>query len=262
MKSTELTFSDSPREPSWPMRAWRALPESTFNAIGFLFFAALLVRRIPAYRAFPEMPPYYRFADGRMLYMPFIHILADATSLLLMLGFILRQSSRTRNARGRDVLLALSGALWPFLPFFVGFVLQASDAWFGTHALAPYRSFSWSSSLPLARTVAGIVLITLGDAGDIWSYGVLLRSFSIVPEARALCVTGPYRLIRHPVYFSQMLAQAGVFLCFAVPNGVWLAFWLVFCVLQLLRARREEQVLEAAFGREYLAWKDRTFWLW
>ena len=244
------------------MRIWRVLPDQTFNVIGMLFCIGLLIRRLPAYRSFPEMLPYFRFADGRILYMPFIHILTDVTSLLLMLGFIFRQPPRTRNARGSDVAVSLTGALWPFLPFFVGFLLQTSDGWFGTHVLGPYRSFSWSSSLSLSRTFIGIALITVGDAGDLWSYGTLLRSFSIVPEARELRVTGPYRFIRHPVYFFQMLAQAGVFLCFAVPNGVWFAFWLAFCLLQLVRARREEQVLEAAFGREYLDWKNRTFWFW
>lgn len=262
MSPSELTAADSSALHSWPMRIWRALPDQTFNAIGFLFFVGLLIRRLPAYEAFPEMPPYYRFGDGRVLYMPFIHMLADSTSLLLMFGFIFRQPPKVRNARGRDVALALAGSLWPFLPFVVGFVLQTSDAWFGTHALSPYRDFSWSNSLSLSRTFIGIALITLGNAGDIWGYGVLLRSFSIVPEARELRVTGPYRLIRHPVYFFQMLAQAGVFLCFAVPNGIWFAFWLVFCLLQMLRARREEQVLAAAFGEEYLAWKSRTFWFW
>ena len=244
------------------MRVWRRLPDWAFTVVGVLFTAAVFARRLPAYRMFPDMPPYYRFADGRVLYLPFIHILVDATSLLVMLGFIFRQPPVARNSRGGDVLLASAGALFPFLPFLLGFAFQVADALLGTHLLAPYRDLSWSNSLSVFRMCAGLALITIGDAGDIWGYSVLLRSFSIVPEARSLRVTGPYRVMRHPVYFFQMLAQAGVFLCFAVPNGIWLGFWLVFCTLQMLRARREEQVLEAAFGDAYRAWKQRTFWFW
>src|SRR5262249_40020260 len=61
------------------------------------------------------------------------------------------------------------------------------------------------------------VLLLLG--GSILSILVLLylgRSFSILPEARRLVVTGPYRFVRHPLYATEMICMLGLVIQFAL----------------------------------------------
>jgi len=99
---------------------------------------------------------------------------------------------------------------------------------------------------------------TLTLVGDILSVAVLSRlgkSFSVMAEARRPVTDGPYRIIRHPLYFVEAVALTGVFLPYAsVPAA------LLFCTLlglQLMRMGYEEQVLRETFP-EYAAYADRT----
>ena len=155
-----------------------------------------------------------------------------------------------------DILIALVGGFWPMLPFFATSLLNRIDP---TSAQSLQR-FLWSDSLSLVQVLAGTSLILAGNALDIWGYSTLLRSFSIVPEARELRVTGPYRIVRHPVYLGQLAAQAGVWLVFANPNGFGIVFFGIFVALQLYRSRLEDHVLAETFGAVWHEWKSRTFW--
>ncbi|HKE10956.1 MAG TPA: isoprenylcysteine carboxylmethyltransferase family protein [Myxococcota bacterium] len=81
------------------------------------------------------------------------------------------------------------------------------------------------------------------------------RSFSLVPQARRLITTGPYRLVRHPIYLAEFVFAAGFVLQYR-PWPAWVVFALL-CAMQLERIRLEEQVLRDAFP-EYSAYAGRT----
>ncbi len=67
------------------------------------------------------------------------------------------------------------------------------------------------------------------------------RSISVIPQARTLASGGPYRWLRHPLYVFEILASAGV--CLVTGGGApWLVL-VVLVVLQVTRARWEEQLL-------------------
>ena len=110
------------------------------------------------------------------------------------------------------------------------------------------------------QVFGGASLIILGNALDLSGYATLFRSFSVLPEARELKTTGLYRFVRHPVYLGQFISQAGVWLIFAPAHWVWWSFYVTFIVLQLWRTKREDAVLERAFGNDFREWKERTFW--
>jgi len=84
------------------------------------------------------------------------------------------------------------------------------------------------------------------------------KSFSVMPEARALVTTGPYSRIQHPMYvFLDLFLLA---LIIALDWPVLLLGWGILVVVQVLQAQREEKVLAAAFGADYVAYTNGT-WL-
>jgi protein-S-isoprenylcysteine O-methyltransferase Ste14 len=119
----------------------------------------------------------------------------------------------------------------------------------------------------LATTVA------FAPRGPVWSAGVCLSAacavlwvvarvqlgvaFSVRPEARRLVTTGLYSRLRHPIYVFGTLA---VLLALLALQG-WgaLVVWIVVIPIQVTRARREDKLLEEAFGADYADWRDRTW---
>ncbi len=82
-------------------------------------------------------------------------------------------------------------------------------------------------------------------------------SFSVGAQAKQLVARGLYARIRNPVYVFGTLLITGLILY----SGQlwWFLALLVLVPVQILRARKEAMVLEAAFGDEYRAWRTRTW---
>lgn len=84
------------------------------------------------------------------------------------------------------------------------------------------------------------------------------QSFSITPQARELVTAGLYSKIRNPIYVFGMVAIVGLCLILQRPR-LWILVPAILA-MQIVRARKESQVLEAKFGDEYRAYRSRT-WL-
>jgi protein-S-isoprenylcysteine O-methyltransferase Ste14 len=106
---------------------------------------------------------------------------------------------------------------------------------------------------------AGWVLTALGMLFSIWARVSLGRNWSgrvVLKQGQELISTGPYAVVRHPIYTGLLVALAGS----ALYDGRWRAvlgvgflaigFW--------LKARSEERLLESEFGEEYRAYRTRT----
>jgi len=106
-------------------------------------------------------------------------------------------------------------------------------------------------------------LIAAVMGGGLYLAGVFLRqralrrlgeSWSIQLDradgAGTLVRTGPYRLIRQPIYVSAVLELSGVAVAFASGTG-GLVVLLIFLPAELARARFEERYLAERFGAEY-----------
>lgn len=245
------------------MRLWLRLPDWVFRAAGAIFFLGYLGSQAAGYADFPRVGPYIdetddlgRVIPGAVRYFPAARILTDLTFLLIALAFVVRTVPRRRADSPRKIIIPLIAAFWPLLPFMLHSILQffGSDA---AHVLGGRLQFG---SITYPRFYAGCTLIVIGNSLDVWGYATLLRSLSIVAEARELRLKGPYRIVRHPIYLGQFLAQAGFWLILIRLQWIWIIFYAAFVAMQLYRSRVEEQVLESAFGDAYAAYKRRTFW--
>ena len=106
---------------------------------------------------------------------------------------------------------------------------------------------------------AGWVLTALGMLFSIWARVSLGRNWSgrvVLKHGQELVSTGPYALVRHPIYTGLLVALAGA----TVYDGRWrallgLAF---FAIGFWLKAHSEEKLLEREFGEEYRSYRART----
>ncbi len=132
------------------------------------------------------------------------------------------------------------------------------------------RPFDWAAAaiggwLPLAYQIDGAPAAAERVGTAIQMAGVsaaalcilyLGRSFGIVAANRGLKTSGPYRIVRHPIYAAHVITGVGFLLAnLSVVNGVLLA---AVVAGQLLRIRAEERLLVAT--ADYAEYARRVRW--
>ena len=83
------------------------------------------------------------------------------------------------------------------------------------------------------------------------------ESFSMNPQAKQLVTCGVYSRIRNPLYVFSTLMILGAVIAYQQP--VFLLIPAAIVVVQGIRAHREAEVLEAAFGDAYREYRKRTW---
>ncbi len=112
-----------------------------------------------------------------------------------------------------------------------------------------------AESRSLGELVPANLLLLAGLSWSLWSVRTLGRSFSVLAQARTVVTRGPYSLVRHPLYFGEIVASLG--LVTLRPSLTGALMWLLLCGLQLFRAGQEEQVLAETFP-EYAGYRQTT----
>ena len=114
-----------------------------------------------------------------------------------------------------------------------------------------------TGTIRLAPEWIGVALQVAGMAWQFTAKIVLGRSFGLLPAQRGVVMAGPYRVVRHPIYFGYLIGHVGFLLAnFSWQNAGVLA---LLYLAQVLRIRREESVL-AASSADYRGYQRRVRW--
>jgi protein-S-isoprenylcysteine O-methyltransferase Ste14 len=101
------------------------------------------------------------------------------------------------------------------------------------------------------RGMVGTLIVLVAALFMAWSHA-FLRSWRLLPEldtGHQLCTTGPYAVVRHPMYLAINLLGLGIAIWVPTPEVTLAAALLV--VGGDLRARAEERALLEALGERY-----------
>jgi len=152
----------------------------------------------------------------------------------------------TKWRRKAAIVVAYVVVFWGALPLIVLATGQTLDARFG---------FSRSASLwGLPLVVFGLFLVLWG-ASALRYHGHGLP-ISMLPPSQ-LVMTGPYRIVRHPMYLGYQVALIGAALligswgCLLIAGPVFLFGWMAY-------ARIEERTLSRRFGGSYQFYREEV----
>ncbi len=165
-----------------------------------------------------------------------------------------------RSSRRRALLINGQRARWLAIPWFY---LITTLLFFGL-CFAGWQALP----IPLGRSVegwlfaAGSLLYFAGVVLALWGRLELGHSPFVSPalttrllEQHELIMTGPFAIVRHPMYLGFLLAAAG-----SVPMYfTWTTVFFMLCAALLLRRIRiEERVLALEFGDAWMAYCARV----
>ena len=110
----------------------------------------------------------------------------------------------------------------------------------------------WPFWLGAAVTIAGLLFA-------VWARGYLGRNWSsavTIKQDHELITTGPYAVVRHPIYTGILTGFLGMAIAVSQVRGfVTLALFLLAFWLKL---RREEEWMRSQFGEAYVRYADQT----
>ena len=144
----------------------------------------------------------------------------------ILVSYAIRTEPLERSRGVREIMIPLFGGVTPF-----ALLLTPPSPWIVHNIYGLYVVFYW---------------MTAATSLTLWGIWTLRRSFSITIEARALVTHGPYRWFRHPIYLGEILTAGGVLVLRFSPQN--LAIFIIFVLVQILRARWEEDKLKRFFS--------------
>jgi protein-S-isoprenylcysteine O-methyltransferase Ste14 len=110
--------------------------------------------------------------------------------------------------------------------------------------------------------VIGLILYIIFSWTQIWSFKSLGEFYSqeiLIYKNHDLIMKGPYKLLRHPQYLSQILVDIGGGL--AVMSFILLPIAIIEIPFLIMRAILEEKLLEKNFKERFADYKKKTGFL-
>lgn len=198
---------------TWRWVPARLLPATSLMIIMIWQLTALLADERTA-RAHPSWLVVAGFARA-ILYAAFLSI--------LLVAVLLHEEPIDRDGR---LLIRGTAVTASFLLVILGQLAPAGPLLLRVPALIAGAA---------AAVTLGGVLLALAAAVELGT------NFSFGPQSRRLVVTGPYELVRHPMYLAELLMAAGIVM---VAMHLTLVIGLcVVMVLQVVRISAEDRLL-------------------
>lgn len=127
--------------------------------------------------------------------------------------------------------------------------------------------FSSRTKLPLSRSLIipyiGLFIIVVGMIFrfiSIYTLGTFFTVDVTIKKNHKIKNTGVYSVIRHPSYLGSLLSFTG----FGISLNNWLSLMIVTLLITIAfvyRIRVEEKALINHFGKAYLEYKNKTYYL-
>jgi protein-S-isoprenylcysteine O-methyltransferase Ste14 len=152
-------------------------------------------------------------------------------------------------------------AWWRF--WWVRIIILAVVAGFVWHATLAGRfhyqaGFFNPATANVPLIAVGLILCVLGILLAIWARLHLGRNWSPAPnlkEGHELVTSGPYRLVRHPIYTGIIMAMLGT----ALITPIWFIIFIIFSIMFVWRVRVEENLMIQQFPNQYPEYKKKTW---
>lgn len=207
-KNLEPTFACSEAWRTWWQDAsLRAIVLDAFEKVAILFLFVAFLQAL-AVSMFVSIRAGHTVVIGDLMLL--------ITESMMVCLVLLRRSAKQLSLRPTDWALAFSATCLSLLarPY-------------------PGAPHFWDT-FAIVMTICGLTM-------QLYAKLTLGRSFGLVAANRGICSSGPYRLVRHPIYFGYAMLHFGFFLL----NPT---FWnlCIFCALYTVKIPRilaEERLL-------------------
>lgn len=146
----------------------------------------------------------------------------------------------------------LGSQLWYRLPIMAAAILLLNPNLFPSLAIRLWPQVAGLADLGAAMVVAGLALAVMAriHLGRNWSATVTVK------DEHTLIRTGPYRIVRHPIYTGMSLALLGVNVAFADWRTIIATVSIIASFVKKLSI--EERAMAGAFP-EYEAYRRGTW---
>ncbi len=105
----------------------------------------------------------------------------------------------------------------------------------------------------------GLTVYLIFSWVQIWAFKTLGENYSqdiLIKKEHQLVTTGPFRIIRHPQYMSQILLDLGG--AAAVLSYIVAPIAVIQILFILLRASVEDKLMAKHFGKEFSSYKKKS----
>ena len=174
----------------------------------------------------------YPINSTKILRITHLSLLLCFNVLIIFLYLLRSRAQLSSNSLAANTIAILG----TFLPLFLAFL-------------------SRPESINPTAVLAGDFFIIAGMAFSVYSVTHLGKNFSIIPQARNLVQSGPYKFVRHPLYLGELISSAGLVLAAVTFSMILYFVCLVIC--QVYRALQEEKILTNVFP-EYHNYRSKT----
>ena len=218
----------------------RELFSKLLGGVFFTFYIGCRIAiRLEEYERFPSSFSIWSWVNWSLIMLIFVFFLTS---------YLIRCAPVSAANRFREVVFPFFCVVLPVLLYESMSLLSGQSIlsqWVLRHTWARHLVMPFVEIHTLGYSPTSIVLNILGHGLTLWGVIYLRGSFSIMTEARAPVLGGPYRWIRHPLYVGESMAFIG--LCFLLPSWFNIMVCVIFCVCQRIRASFEETKLVEVF---------------